>query len=174
MDLWTMPKPSELEKGPLKPVQVILDKWDVSTGDEATLSIKQGTGKPRKKIKLKPVNKSRNTKAKGKQGSNRPMSASPKLSSRVTHSQKIQNGLKSPTFRITIHGLKCFKHKYYYKRGVNPCSHMFSMVCDWNNHHRSFHGTYLRCTTCHKCFKTPHAWGDHMYSHRAQQYTCDK
>ena len=66
IDLWTMPIPGEPEKGPLKPMQVILDKGDVSTSDKATLSIKQGTGKPRKKIKLKPVNKSRNTKPKGK------------------------------------------------------------------------------------------------------------
>ena len=54
-----------------------------------------------------------------------------------------RSGLKSPTFRITVHGLKCFKHTYYYKCRVNPCNCSFSTVCDWNNHHRSFHSTYL-------------------------------
>ena len=130
-----MPKPSKPEKGPLKPMQVMLDKQDISTSDKATLSIKHNRGKPRKKTKPKPVNKCKNKRPKGKGGSNRPKPASPKLSSRVTHSQKIRSGLKSPTFRITVHGLKCFKHKYYYKCSVNPCSCWFSMVCDWNNHH---------------------------------------
>ena len=120
IDLWTMPKPCEPEKGPLKTMQVVLDKQDVSTSDETTLSIKQGSGKPKKSKKLKSVSRDTSTKPKGTQGPNRPTSASPKLSSRVTDSQKIRSGLKSPIFRITMHGLKCFKHRYYHKCGVNP------------------------------------------------------
>ena len=157
IDLWTMPKVSAPQKGPLKPFRVILDKCDTSTSEEATLSIKHIRGKSKKKAKPKSVNNSRNVKPKGRGGSNRPKSASPRLSSRVTCSQKIRSGLKSPAFRITVHGLKCFKHKYYYKCEVNPCSHRFSTVYDWNNYHHSFHNTYLKCTTCCKCFKTPSA-----------------
>ena len=37
--------------------------------------------------------------------------ASPKPSSRTTRAQKIQqSGTKSPTFKISVQGLKCYKH----------------------------------------------------------------
>ena len=49
--------------------------------------------------------------------------ASPKPSSRTTRAQKIQrSGTKSPTFKISVQGLKCYKHRYSYKCMVNPCN----------------------------------------------------
>ena len=81
------------------------------------------------KLKLKsPFKKTDKRKAKI-----RPIS--PKPSSRTTRAQKICKGMKSPTFRITVHGLKCFKHRYSYKCMVNPCNRCFATVRDWNRHH---------------------------------------
>ena len=36
------------------------------------------------------------------------------LSSRRTRTQQIHVGAKSPVFRITVHGLKKYKHRYHY------------------------------------------------------------
>ena len=41
-----MPKLKVPKKGPLKPVQVLLDKRDTSRSDEGTLNISRGGGKP--------------------------------------------------------------------------------------------------------------------------------
>ena len=96
------------------------------------------------------------------------------LSSRRTRSQQICVGTKSPVFRITVHGLKRYKHRYHYKCIVIPCAHRFSTVRDWNNHHRNFHKTILRCSDCRKGFRTPSAHQDHVYMHKQQQFTCRK
>ena len=98
--------------------------------------------------------------------------ASPKPSSRITRAQKIQSGMKSPTFRISVHGLKRYKHRYSYKCVVNPCNRRFATVRDWNRHHQLFHRFYLKCVECRKCFATPSSRKDHMYSHRTHQYKC--
>ena len=37
-----------------------------------------------------------------------------KPSSRITRAQKIRKRMKSPTFKITVHGLKRYKHRYSY------------------------------------------------------------
>ena len=59
--------------------------------------------------------------------------ASPKPSSRTTRAQKIQHsGTKSPTFKISVQGLKRYKHRYSYKCMVNPCNRRFATVRDWN------------------------------------------
>ena len=79
------------------------------------------------------------------------------LSSRRTRSQQIHVGAKSPVFQITVHGLKRYKHRYHYKCIVISCACRFSTVRDWNNHHRNFHKTILRCSDCHKGFRTPSA-----------------
>ena len=97
---------------------------------------------------------------------------SPKPSSRITRAQNIREGMKSPTFRITVHGLKCYKHQYSYKCVVNPCNRRFATVRDWNRHHQLFHRFYLKCIECRKHFATPSSRRDHMYSHRAHQYKC--
>ena len=55
-----------------------------------------------------------------------------KPSSRITRAQKIRKGMKSPTFKITVHGLKHYKHQYSYKCMVNPCNRQFATVRDWN------------------------------------------
>ena len=60
------------------------------------------------------------------------------LSSRRTRSQQIHVGAKSPVFWISVHGLKRYKHRYHYKCIVISCACRFSMVRDWNNHHRNF------------------------------------
>ena len=80
--------------------------------------------------------------------------------------------MKSTTFRITVHGFKCYKHRYSYKCVVNPCNRRFATVRDWNRHHQLFHRFYLKCVECRKCFATPSSRRDHMYSHRAHQYKC--
>ena len=96
------------------------------------------------------------------------------LSSRRTRTQQIHVGAKSPVFRITVHGLKRYKLRYHYKCIVTSCACRFSMVRDWNNHHRNFHKTILRCSDCRKGFKTPSAHRDHVYIHKQQQLTCRK
>ena len=77
-------------------------------------------------------------------------------------------------FRITVRGLKRYKHRYHYKCVVIPCACRFSTVRDWNNHHRNFHKTTLRCSDCCKGFRTPSACRDHVYMHKQQQFTCRK
>ena len=103
---------------------------------------------------------------------NRPDTAT--LSSRRTRTQQICVGAKSPVFQLTVHGLKKYKHRYHYKCAVISCAHRFSMVRDWNNHHRNFHKTILRCRDCQKGFKTPSAHRDHVHIHKQQQLTCRK
>ena len=88
------------------------------------------------------------------------------LSSRRPRSQQICVGAKSPVFRITVHGLKRYKHRYHYKCIVISCACRFSMVRDCNNHHRNFHKTILRCSDCRKGFRTPSACRDHLYMHK--------
>ena len=80
--------------------------------------------------------------------------------------------MKSPTFKITVHGLNHYKHRYSYKCVVNPCNRQFATVRDWNLHHHLFHRFYLKCVECRKCFATPSSRRDHMYSHRAHQFKC--
>ena len=77
---------------------------------------------------------------------NRPDTTS--LSSRRTRTQQIRVGAKSPVFRNTVHGLKRYKHRYHYKCAVISCARRFSTVRDWNNHHRNFHKTILKCSDC--------------------------
>ena len=100
--------------------------------------------------------------------------STPILSSRTTRIQKIRSGAKSPAFKITVHGLKKFQHKYNYKCVVNPCACRFSTVRDWNRHHHTFHQTILRCTVCRKGFKAPSTHRDHLSMHCEKQFTCNK
>ena len=96
----------------------------------------------------------------------------PTLSSRRTRMQHIRVGAKSPVFRLRIYGLKKYKHRYQYKCVITSCAHRFRTVRDWNNLHRNFHKTILRCHECWKGFKTPSARRDHVYVHKQQQLTC--
>ena len=92
------------------------------------------------------------------------------LSSRRTRTQHIH--AKSPVFRLRIYSLKKYKHRYQYKCVITSCACRFRMVRDWNNHHRNFHKTILRCRECQKGFKTLSAHCDHVYVHKQQQLTC--
>ena len=93
------------------------------------------------------------------------------LSSR-TRTQHICVGAKSPVFQLRIYSLKKYKHRYQYKCVITSCAHRFCTVRDWNNHHRNFHKTILRCRECRKGFKTLSAHHDHVYEHKQQQLTC--
>ena len=79
------------------------------------------------------------------------------LSSRKTRMQQICVGAKGLVFWLRIYGLKKYKHRYQYKCALTSCACRFSMVRDWNNHHRNFHKTILRCRECRKGFKSPSA-----------------
>ena len=92
------------------------------------------------------------------------------LSSRRTRTQHIWIGAKSAIFRLRIHGLKKYKHRYQYKCVITLCACRFHMVRDWNNHHRNSHNTILRCHECQKGFKTPSAHHDHVYVHNKQDF----
>ena len=70
------------------------------------------------------------------------------LSSRRTRMQHIRVGAKSPVFRLKLYGLKKYKHRYQYKCVITSCAHRFHTVRDWNNHHRNFYKTILRCREC--------------------------
>ena len=94
------------------------------------------------------------------------------LSSRGTRTQQIRVGAKSPVFQLRVYGLKKYNHRYQYKCAVTLCACRFSTVRDWNNHHRNFHKTILRCRECRKGFKTPSAHRDHVHVHKQQQLTC--
>ena len=94
------------------------------------------------------------------------------LSSRRTRMQQIRVGAKSPVFQLRVYGLKKYKHRYQYKCAITSCARRFSTVRNWNNHHRNFHKTILRCRECRKGFKTLSAHHDHVYVHKQPQLTC--
>ena len=66
--------------------------------------------------------------------STRCTTASPKPSSRITRAQKIRSEMKSTILKISVHGLKTYKHRYIFKCVVNPCNRQFATVRDWNRH----------------------------------------
>ena len=144
---------------------------DKSFDQEGTQRNRKSTVKKRRKPHVTTKNRN-NSKRWESSKSNRADTTT--LSSRRTRTQQIHAGAKSPVFRITVHGLKRYKHRYHYKCVVISCALRFSTVRDWNNHHRNFHKTILRCSDCHKGFKTPSAHRDHMYIHKQQQLTCRK
>ena len=178
IELWTKPKLTTYFTSP-RPIPMQRSQVAKSTKTliKDKLFDQQGTQRNRKstvKKSLKPhvTTKNRNNNQRWERSkSNRADTTT--LSSRRTRSQQIHVGAKSPVFQITVHGLKRYKHRYHYKCIVISCARRFSMVRDWNNHHRNFHKTILRCSDCHKGFRTPSAHRDHVYMHK-QQLTCRK
>ena len=140
LELWTKPKPTTYYKSPIlistqrsqvaKSIKTLKAKTTVKLIKDKP-SDQKGTQRNRKLIIRK------------RQG---PDTAT--LSSRRTRTQQICVGAKSPVFQLTVHGLKKYKHRYHYKCAVISCAHRFSTVRDWNNHHRNFHKTILRCHDC--------------------------
>ena len=144
IDLWTSKKTAIPAGEPLKPTQIWPEKDVINNNITESLVLKQS------RHKLTSKRKHITNKSKGKNKHHKVIASLPRLNSRVTRSQKIRRGLNNPMFKVTVHGLKCFKHQYNYKCAVNPCNRHFSTVHDWNKHHHSFHHTYLKCPTCHK------------------------
>ena len=82
--------------------------------------------------------------------------------------------MKSLVISSTAWGLQCYRHKYQYTCVITACVHQFRTVRDWNNHHKTFHGTTLQCNKCRKGFKSPSSRHDHSYIHSGQKLTCHK
>ena len=173
IQLWTSTKASTKSKDPLNVTQTFIPikprKTVIAGASHRTIKQTRRKQPPRRtssnklpSFRFKTINKLTRCKT-----------ASPKPSSRITRAQKIQqSGTKSPTFKISVHGLKRYKHRYSYKCMVNPCNRQFATVRDWNRHHQLFHRFHLKCVECRKRFATPSSRRDHMYSHRAHQYKC--
>ena len=161
LELWTKPKPTTYYKSPItistqrsqvaKSIKTLKAKTTMTLIKDKP-SDQKGTHRNRKSIIKKRQEPHATTKthndSKRRDSSkfNRPDTAT--LSSRRTRTQQIRVGAKSPVFRLMVHGLKKYKHRYQYKCAVISCAHRFSMVRDWNNHHRNFHKTILRCCDC--------------------------
>ena len=187
LELWTKPKPTTYYKSPIsistqrsqvaKSIKTLKAKTTVTLIKDI-LSNQKGTQRNRKSIIKKrqgphATTKNRNNSKRWDSSKfNRTDTAT--LSSRRTRTQQIHVGAKSPVFQLTVHGLKKYKHRYHYKCTVISCARRFSTVRDWNNHHRNFHKTILRCRDCRKGFKTLSAHRDHVYTHKQQQLTCRK
>ena len=176
LDLWTKPKILTHNK----------DSLTTTQRSQAIKSIKTSkTKRPVSSIKTKQTDQQRIQRDRKLTVKKRPESNmftknhdesksknTPTLSSRRTRMQHICIGAKSQVFRLRIYGLKKYKHRYQYKCIITSCARRFRAVRDWNNHHRNFHNTILRCCECQKGFKTLSARRDHVYVHKQQQLTC--
>ena len=172
IQLWTMANTSMRSKAPSKVTQISIPiKPRRAISASVSHNSKKQTRRKQPLCKTS-SNKSSSVRTRTINKLTRCTTVSPKPSSRITRAQKIQEGMKSPTFRITVHGLKHYKHRYSYKCVVNPCNRPFATVRDWNQHHQLFHRFYLKCVECRKGFATPSSRRDHMYSHRGHQYKC--
>ena len=105
----------------LEPKRAAIPSASRQTRNELPLSKTSSNKSSSKWIRVSKKRKSCSTK-----------SMSPNQGSRTTRTQKIRKGMKSPTFKITVHGLKCYKHRYSYKCMVNPCNRQFATMRDWN------------------------------------------
>ena len=165
-----MSKPSVEEDPLLKPVHQHMEKSDLKTSNDSIRlagSTKKHARHKNAQKAIAPVRPKTNQAIVIKKPKNTTTST-PQLNSRVTMLQKICTGRQSLRFQITIHGLKKYYHKYYYKCVINPCNSRFSTVSDWNRHHLTFHKNVLCCTFCHKGFKTSSSRCDHMYTYQPQ------
>ena len=78
-------------------------------------------------------------------------------------------------FSIKVHGIKKWKHKYWFKCIVPRCNHSFLMIKYWNTHHSIEHKDYeLKCHTCNKSFNTLSAKTAHNNSHAVHKHWCLK
>ena len=124
IQLWTMANTSTRSKAPLKVTQIFIP---IKPRRAISASVSHN---PKKQTRHKePLCKASSNKSSPVQTRTinklmhcitAPVSLKP--SSRITRAQKIREGIKSPTFRITVHGLKHYKHRYSYKCVVNPCN----------------------------------------------------
>ena len=164
--LWTTPKPSTSHRVQLNTVQTFIPVKPMKTSSKSVLT---GSGKHTRC--KNPASNMLSGRSKSYYKPKRRMPSSPVPSSRVTRTQKIRAGMKSPVLKL-VQGLKTYKHRYNFKCVVNPCNRRFATVRDWNRHHQLFHKTYLKCSECRKRFVTPSSRRDHMYSHRTHEYKC--
>ena len=176
LELWTKPKISIYNKDPIitsqksqvaKSIKTLKAKRHVSSIKDKQTNQK-GTHRDRKLI----VRKRTECQVTIKNRDDSKSKDTATLSSRRTRTQHIRVGAKSPVFRLRIYGLKKYKHRYQYKCIITSCARRFRTVRDWNNHHRNFHKTILRCRECQKGFQTLSAHHDHVYVCKQQQLTC--
>ena len=112
IQLWTMANTSTRSKVPLKVTQTAIP---IKSKRAISASVSQQS---KKQTRCKqPLSKASSNKSSPVQTrttnkstccSTVPISLKP--SSRITRAQKIRKGMKSPTFKITVHGLKRYKH----------------------------------------------------------------
>ena len=169
LELWTKPKPTTYYKSPIttmqrsqvaKSIKTLKTKTTVSLIKDKSSDQKRTHRNRKVTVKKRPephvTTKNRDdSKKRDSSKFSKPDTAT--LSSRRTRTQQICVGAKSPVFWLRVYGLEKYKHRYQYKCAVTSCAHRFSTVRDWNNHHRNFHKTILRCHECRKGFKTPSA-----------------
>ena len=144
IQLWTMANTSTRSKAPSKVTQTFIP---IKPRRAIIASVSHNSKKQTKRkqpLCKTSSNKSSSVQSRTSNKSTRCTTVSPKPSSRTTRAQKIRKGMKSPTFKIPVHGLKCYKHRYSYKCVVNPCNRRFATVRDWNRHHQLFHRFYLK------------------------------
>ena len=143
LELWTKPKPTTYYKSPIsistqrsqvaKSIKTLDAKTTVTLIKDKP-SDQKGIQRNRKSIVKKrqgphaTTRNHNNSKRWDSPKFNRPDTAT--LSSRRTRTQQIRVGAKSPVFRITVHDLKRYKHRYHYKCTVISCACRFSMVRD--------------------------------------------
>ena len=123
IQLWTSTKTFTKSKDPLNATQTFIPIKSKKT------AIASASHKPLKQTRRKQplrrtsINKSESVRFRTTNKFTHCKTASPKPSSRTTRAQKIQrSGTKSPTFKISAQGLKCYKHQYSYKCMVNLCN----------------------------------------------------
>ena len=123
IQLWTSTKTSTKSKDPLNVTQTFIPIKSKKTVIASTSHkpLKQTRGK--QPLHRTSSNKLASVWFRTTNKFTRCKTASPKPSSRTTRAQKIQqSGTKSPTFKISVQGLKHYKHRYSYKCVVNPCN----------------------------------------------------
>ena len=137
--LWTTSKPSTESRAPLNITQTFspIKPRKVSSTSVSNKTVKQ----TRLKQSLRKTSSTSSSyagpsvpseRSRTISKSTRCTTAAPKLSSRITRAQKIRAGMKSLVLKISVHGLKTYKHRYSFKCVVNPCNRRFATVRDWN------------------------------------------
>ena len=64
----------------------------------------------------------------------------------MTDCQSRQSKVVKPdkTFRLSVHGIRWQKPKYYFKCGTGSCKQTFNQIKDLNLHHRLKHNMVLK------------------------------
>ena len=120
--LWTTSKPSTETRAPLNVTQTFIPikPRKVSSASVTNKTIKQTM--PKQSLHKTSSSKLPSEWSRTISKPTHCTTASPKPSSRITRAQKIRSGMKSPVLKLSVHGLKTYKHRYSFKCVVNPCN----------------------------------------------------